>query len=213
MFRGSSGNPFPNSRSSCRACGTTPRYLVTGGLGMLGRSVAKWLVSKGAKHLVLTGRNANSDAAKELFSAEEVDGASIEVVACDISRDDDVRRLMRTISKKFPPLKGVVQSVGVLDDGILAQLDWDRFARVFEPKVYGSWLLHEYTKSLELDFFILQSSVLSLLGFCRPGELQRQQHICGFLGGSPSRRGLAGHGDQLVRLVRGRAGHRFGRSG
>ena len=139
-------------------------YLVTGGLGMLGRSVAKWLISKGAKQLILTGRSANPDTAKELFSAEEVNGASIEVVACDISRHDDVRRLMRTIGKKFPPLKGVVQSVGVLDDGILAQLDWDRFSRVFEPKVYGSWLLHECTKSLELDFFILQSSVLSLLG-------------------------------------------------
>jgi acyl transferase domain-containing protein/surfactin synthase thioesterase subunit/acyl carrier protein len=139
-------------------------YLVTGGLGMLGRSVVKWLISKGAKQLILTGRNANPDTVKELFSAEEVDGASIEVVACDISRHDDVRRLMRTIGKKFPPLKGVVQSVGVLDDGILAQLDWDRFSRVFEPKVYGSWLLHEFTKSLELDFFILQSSVLSLLG-------------------------------------------------
>jgi acyl transferase domain-containing protein/surfactin synthase thioesterase subunit/acyl carrier protein len=139
-------------------------YLVTGGLGMLGRSVTKWLISKGAGHLVLTGRNASIDAVKELFSAEEIDGASIEVVACDISRHDDVRRLMRTISKKFPPLKGVVHSVGILDDGILAQLDWDRFARVFGPKVYGSWLLHENTKSLELDFFILQSSVLSLLG-------------------------------------------------
>jgi NAD(P)-dependent dehydrogenase (short-subunit alcohol dehydrogenase family)/acyl carrier protein len=131
---------------------------------MLGRSVAKWLISKGAKHLILTGRNASTDTAKELFSAEDVDGASIEVVACDISRQNDVRRLMRTISKNFTPLKGVVHSVGVLDDGILAQLDWDRFARVFEPKVYGSWLLHENTKSLELDFFILQSSVLSLLG-------------------------------------------------
>jgi surfactin synthase thioesterase subunit/acyl carrier protein/NADP-dependent 3-hydroxy acid dehydrogenase YdfG len=139
-------------------------YLVTGGLGMLGRSVTKWLISKGAKQVILTGRNANPDTAKELFSAKEVDGASIEVVACDISRHDDVRRLMRTIGKKFPPLKGVVHSVGVLDDGILAQLDWKRFSRVFEPKVYGSWILHECTKSLELDFFILQSSVLSLLG-------------------------------------------------
>jgi surfactin synthase thioesterase subunit/acyl carrier protein len=61
-------------------------------------------------------------------------------------------------------LKGIVHSAGVLDDGILAQLDWDRFARVFDPKIYGSWLLHEHTKSLELDFFILQSSLLSLLG-------------------------------------------------
>ena len=70
---------------------------------------------------------------------------------------------MQTISNELPPLKGVVHSAGVLDDGILAQLDWDRFASLFAPRVYGSWLLHEYTKSLELDFFILKSSLLSLL--------------------------------------------------
>ncbi|HET7166043.1 MAG TPA: SDR family NAD(P)-dependent oxidoreductase [Pseudolabrys sp.] len=145
-------------------------YLVTGGLGMLGRSVAKWLVSQGAKHLVLTGRNASSEAAQELLSAAELNGATIRVVAADISRGEDVRRLMQTISSDFPPLKGVVQSAGVLDDGILAQLDWDRFARLFEPKVYGSWLLHEHTKSLELDFFILKSSLLSLLGSAGQGN-------------------------------------------
>jgi surfactin synthase thioesterase subunit/acyl carrier protein len=64
----------------------------------------------------------------------------------------------------------VVQSAGVLDDGILAQLDWDRFARLFEPRVYGSWLLHEYTKSLELDFFVLKSSLWSLLGSAGQGN-------------------------------------------
>ena len=105
-----------------------------------------------------------------------------------------------------------MQSAGVLDDGILAQLDWDRFARLFEPKVYGSWLLHEYTKSLELDFFILKSSLLSLLGSAGQANYTRQQRISGFLGGSSPRRGLAGHGDQLVRLVGGRAGYRFGRA-
>ncbi|HKO17810.1 MAG TPA: alpha/beta fold hydrolase, partial [Acidobacteriaceae bacterium] len=65
---------------------------------------------------------------------------------------------------ELPPLAGVVHSAGVLDDGILAQLDWTRFVRLFEAKVYGSWLLHQHTKSLNLDFFILQSSLLSLLG-------------------------------------------------
>jgi acyl transferase domain-containing protein/surfactin synthase thioesterase subunit/acyl carrier protein len=139
-------------------------YLVAGGLGMLGCSVAKWLIGKGAKHLVLTGRNARAEAAQKIFSAAEMNGAKVHVAAVDISRDKDVRQLIETISSELPPLKGVVQSAGVLDDGILAQLDWDRFARLFEPKVYGSWLLHEYTKSLELDFFILKSSLLSLLG-------------------------------------------------
>jgi acyl transferase domain-containing protein/surfactin synthase thioesterase subunit/acyl carrier protein len=145
-------------------------YLVTGGLGMLGRSVAKWLISKGAKHLVLTGRNASSNALPEVFSTTELRSAAIHVVAADISRNEDVSRLMQTINNELPPLRGVVQSAGVLDDGILAQLDWDRFARLFEPRVYGSWLLHEFTKSLELDFFILKSSLLSLLGSAGQGN-------------------------------------------
>jgi len=145
-------------------------YLVTGGLGMLGQSVAKWLISKGAKHLVLTGRNASAEATQQLRDAVEINGATIRVVAADVSRDEDISRLMQIISNEFPPLRGVVHSAGVLDDGILAQLDWERFSRVFEPKVYGSWLLHEYTKSLELDFFILQSSLLSLLGSAGQGN-------------------------------------------
>jgi acyl transferase domain-containing protein/surfactin synthase thioesterase subunit/acyl carrier protein len=145
-------------------------YLVTGGLGMLGHSVTKWLMSKGAKHVVLSGRNASSEAAQKVFSAAEVNSAAIHVVAADISRDEDVRRLIQTIRNELPPLKGVVQSAGVLDDGILAQLDWDRFAPLFEPRVYGSWLLHEHTKSLELDFFILKSSLLSLLGSAGQGN-------------------------------------------
>jgi acyl transferase domain-containing protein/surfactin synthase thioesterase subunit/acyl carrier protein len=145
-------------------------YLVTGGLGMLGRCMAKWLISKGAKHLVLTGRNATWEAAKELFSAAEINAAAIHIIATDISRDEDVSQLMQTISNQLPALKGVVHSAGVLDDGILAQLDWNRFSRVFEPKVYGSWLLHEHTKSLKLDFFILESSLLSLLGSAGQGN-------------------------------------------
>jgi len=138
-------------------------YLVTGGLGMLGHSVAKWLIAKGAKHLVLTGRNASPDLARELFSPAESNAADIRIVAADISRDEDVKRLFQML-KALPPLRGVVHSAGVLDDGILAQLDWDRFAPLFEPRVYGGFLLHEHTKSLELDFFILKSSLLSLLG-------------------------------------------------
>jgi NAD(P)-dependent dehydrogenase (short-subunit alcohol dehydrogenase family) len=145
-------------------------YLVTGGLGMLGRSVAKWLIDKGAKHLVLTGRTASAEAAQEVFGAAEINSGAIRVEAADISREEDVSRLMQTISNELPPLKGVVHSAGVLDDGVLAQLDWGRFERLFEPKVYASWLLHEYTKSLDLDFFILKSSLLSLLGSAGQGN-------------------------------------------
>ena len=164
-------------------------YLITGGLGMLGRSVAEWLIGRGAKYLVLTGRNARSEAVHDLFAAAETSGTTIEVVAADISRDEDVSDLMQTISSKLPPLKGVVHSAGVLDDGILAQLHWDRFARLFEPKVYGSWLLHEYTKSLDLDFFVLKSSLLSLLGSAGQGNYSAGNT---FLNSLAAYRGCAG---------------------
>ena len=66
MFQGSSGNPLQNCRRICHGVREDATYLVTGGLGMLGQSVAKWLISKGAKHLVLTGRNASAEATQEL---------------------------------------------------------------------------------------------------------------------------------------------------
>ena len=74
--------PKVRQQSACRTAGTAPRvrgdatYLVTGGLGMLGRSVAKWLIGKGAKHLVLTGRNASAEAAQKIFSAAEINSAA-----------------------------------------------------------------------------------------------------------------------------------------
>jgi acyl transferase domain-containing protein/surfactin synthase thioesterase subunit/acyl carrier protein len=139
-------------------------YLVAGGLGMLGRSIAKWLIEKGAKHVVVTGRHATTQQAEDLTNLSNLNGAAIYVVVCDVSREDDVARLVEWISNELPPLSGVVHSAGVLDDGILAQLDWNRFANLFEPRVLGSWLLHKYTASFALDFFVLNSSLLSLLG-------------------------------------------------
>src|SRR5688572_11811485 len=68
----------------------------------------------------------------------------------------------------MPPLRGVVNSAVVLDDGTLAQLDRVRFAAPMPPKVDGSWNLHELTRHLPLDFFLLYSSAASLIG--SPGQ-------------------------------------------
>src|SRR5262249_61767084 len=113
---------------------------------MLGRSVAKWLISKGAKHLVLTGRNASSETAQKVFSAAEINSAAIHGVAADVARDEDVRRLIHTIRNELPPLKGIVHSAGVLGDGILSQSDLGTFARRCPPRDYGRWRLHEGTQ-------------------------------------------------------------------
>jgi hypothetical protein len=71
---------------------------------------------------------------------------------------------MLAMEQSHPPLRGVIHSAGVLDDGVLLQQDWSAFAKVFAPKVEGSWNLHNLTRNKSLDFFVLFSSAVSLLG-------------------------------------------------
>ncbi len=61
-------------------------------------------------------------------------------------------------------LRGVWHCAGVIDDGALAEQSWERFARVMNPKVEGSWNLHVLTRELRPEFFVLFSSWASLAG-------------------------------------------------
>ncbi len=139
-------------------------YLLTGGLGALGLHVAKRLVEKGARHMVLVGRKAPSETASAAIAEMENKSAKIVVSQVDISQAEEVRRVLEEISKTLPPLRGVIHSAGVLDDGVLAQQDWPRFAKVMAPKILGAWHLHCLTKELPLDFFVLFSSIASMFG-------------------------------------------------
>jgi hypothetical protein len=72
--------------------------------------------------------------------------------------------LIAEIKNSIPPLKGVFHIAGLLKDGILLQQNWKNFIEVMEPKIIGTWNLHEFTKELPLDMFILFSSAASMLG-------------------------------------------------
>jgi thioesterase domain-containing protein/acyl carrier protein len=67
-----------------------------------------------------------------------------------------------------PPLRGVVHAAGVLADGILTEMTLDQLDRAMSPKVRGAWNLHVATREMPLDFFVLFSSVASVLG--SPGQ-------------------------------------------
>jgi acyl carrier protein len=71
---------------------------------------------------------------------------------------------LEQVSQGMPPLRGVMHLAGVAEDGLLANLNWDSFAKVLSPKVEGSWNLHKMTEHLSLDFFVLFSSAASLSG-------------------------------------------------
>ena len=143
-------------------------YLITGGLGGLGLSVARWMVEQGARHVVLVGRSGPSEDARQRIREMEVAGAEVLVARADVSRIDEVRSLVARLKENLPPLRGVVHAAAVLDDHTLLELDAERVARVFAPKARGAWNLHEATRDIDLDFFVMYSSVASLVG--SPGQ-------------------------------------------
>ena len=143
-------------------------YLVTGGAGALGLQVARTLASAGATHIVLTSRREPSASARDAIEALRAAGVRISVEPADVSRPDEVRRLLGAIAGDALPLRGVVHAAGVIDDAALLQGNAARLARVMAPKVAGAWNLHTETRDLTLDFFVLFSSIAGVLG--SPGQ-------------------------------------------
>jgi len=141
-------------------------YLITGGLGALGLKTAEWMAEKGARHLVLISRSQPSEQAQQTIQRLEQLEVQVKVLSADISLEVDLVNILEQI--QTPPLRGVIHAAGILDDGVLQQLTWERFTKVMAPKVNGAWNLHKLTQNLSLDFFVCFSSMASLLG--SPGQ-------------------------------------------
>ena len=144
-------------------------YLVTGGLGGFGLRTAQWLVSKGARHLVLLSRSGPvSGEAQAAVAAMESSGVQVRAVACDVSDAQAMQVLAQVIAVTMPALRGVVHAAAVFDDAMVGNTDIGRLRRVFAPKALGAWNLHQLTASIPLDFFVLYSSVTTAFG--NPGQ-------------------------------------------
>ena len=125
-------------------------------------------MEQGAQHLALLSRSAGQNANAEALDNLRQQGVTLQLLQADVSDREQLRTALTTIAQTIPPLRGVIHSAGVLDDGVLQQLTWERMARVLAPKAWGAWHLHELTQHLPLDLFVLYSSAASLLG--SPGQ-------------------------------------------
>jgi acyl transferase domain-containing protein/short-subunit dehydrogenase/acyl carrier protein len=157
------GEPYPE-----RICGNAS-YLITGGFGGFGLETAMWLVKQGARHLALVGRSgASTDEAQKAVCGLREAGAQVLTLAADVAEESNVQRVLTQIAKTMPPLKGVFHAAAVLDDGAIHSLDPAKIRAVMRPKALGAWLLHRYTRDLKLDYFVLFSSIGSMVG--NPGQ-------------------------------------------
>ncbi|GAC1343814.1 MAG: type I polyketide synthase [Ktedonobacteraceae bacterium] len=143
-------------------------YLITGGLGSLGLLIAHWMTQQGVRHLVLMGRQGVTGSARAAIDALEKTGAQVVVARADVAQEEQVASVLARIDDAMPPLRGVFHAAGVLDDGLLVNLNQERLSAVMVPKVQGAWNLHALTLNTPLDFFVLFSSVASVLG--SPGQ-------------------------------------------
>jgi NAD(P)-dependent dehydrogenase (short-subunit alcohol dehydrogenase family)/acyl carrier protein len=143
-------------------------YLITGGFGAIGIETARWLVSRGARHLVLCGRRAPGPEALEAIRECELAGATIRAVQADAADGVAMLRLIEETDKPAHRLRGIVHAAAIVDDGIIVQQDWARCDAVLRSKARSARILDEATRGQPLDFFVLYSAAGLQLG--APGQ-------------------------------------------
>lgn len=144
-------------------------HVITGGFGGFGLETAKWLVERGAKSLILIGRSgAANDEARETLARFKKRGVRVLEAMVDVSDVKAMEILFAKIGGTMPPVCGIIHAAMVLDDGLIANLNAERFNRVLAPKVEGAKNLDRLTRGLPLEYFVMFSSVTTLIG--NPGQ-------------------------------------------
>ncbi|MBB5938759.1 polyketide synthase 12 [Streptomyces zagrosensis] len=143
--------------------------LITGGTGTLGALVARHLITHhGVRHLLLLGRRGpHAPGATTLHNELTQLGATVTITACDTSNLNQLTTTLNTIPTQHP-LTGIIHTAGTLNDALLTNLTPQQTNDVLQPKINTAWHLHELTKNMDLDLFVLFSSSAAVLG--GPGQ-------------------------------------------
>jgi phthiocerol/phenolphthiocerol synthesis type-I polyketide synthase C len=151
--------PLPGGRF--RADGT---YLITGGLGALGLSLAEFVVANGGGSLALVGRRGPGAEATARIAALRAAGADVRAYAASVTDREALAAVLARVRSEQAPIRGVVHAAGVLDDATIATLRPEQIERAVAPKADGARHLDQLTDGDPLDLFVLFSSAAALVG-------------------------------------------------
>ncbi|EEQ31726.1 Type I Iterative PKS [Microsporum canis] len=139
-------------------------YILAGGLGALGLTIANNMCIHGARHLVFLSRSgASSLRQQKALQCLRSQGCEVEVIRCDVTDKEQVLMLAKVIQEKNWNLRGIIQLAMVLRDSIFENMTFDKWQTAVDPKIKGTWHLHSYLPK-ELDFFIILSSLSGIIG-------------------------------------------------
>nr|ALQ33041.1 putative polyketide synthase [Fusarium thapsinum] len=147
-------------------------YLLVGCLGGLGRSLSRWMMTRGARRFVFLGRSgADRPSARQLISRLEQAGATVGVVRGDVGNLSDVTKAIEVSVSAGRRIGGVVQAAMGLSESLFASMSNQAWHTGIDPKWQGTWNLHnalqvyvDKDQKNEPDFFLLTSSVSGTVG-------------------------------------------------
>src|ERR1041385_6995573 len=144
-------------------------YLITGGLGGLGVLFAKEILEQtsGAR-VVLTGRSALTGESQARFDGLSGQAGRVSYRQVDVGDLDQVERLIAAIKQEYRQLDGILHCAGMIADQFILKKSGAEFREVLAPKVAGTFNLDQASRDVELDFFVLFSSIAGAMG--NPGQ-------------------------------------------
>ena len=137
-------------------------YLLVGMTGELGQSLCRFMVSCGARHVLLGSRNPDTSA--RWISSLSSTGTDIRNIKLDVAEKSQVEAVASWLSRNMPPIAGVVNGALVLEDSFFVNTVPDMVEKQLRPKVQGTSNLDEVFGASNLDFFVALSSLASVYG-------------------------------------------------
>lgn len=162
---------FPRAQEGVQWSLETPKpsfrqdraYFLVGGMGGLGRAIATWMVTHGARHLIFLSRSAGTSENDMTFIRElEARGCAVQAWAGDVV---DSATVKNAIQQAPVPIAGVMQMAMVLCDVGILDMSLDNYHTALRPKVDGTWNIHNALPNEDLDFFVMLSSVCGQMGY------------------------------------------------
>lgn len=174
-------------------------YLLIGLSGKLGQSLCEWMVSNGAGHVFLTSRRPDID--QRWLESFKGTNATVKVLTMDVTDKSSVESAVKEVRANYPPIAGVAHGAMVLHDSLFSRMTASKMQEILGPKVDGANNLEDVFHDDNLDFFVMFSSVSSVIGNAGQSLYAAGNGYLNGLARQRRRRGLAGSTFDIGRVA------------
>ncbi|KAI1635697.1 hybrid PKS-NRPS PsoA [Biscogniauxia mediterranea] len=174
-------------------------YFMVGLTGDVGISLCEWMADHGAKYLAIASRNPN--VSPEVLESLQNKGVTVRIFTLDVTDMENLRNVHKEIHSSMPPIAGVANAALVVRDHPFDSMSFEDLEAVFRPKVIGTQNLDKLFYSTPLDFFIIFSSVASIVGKPAQSSYNAANLFMSTLAAQRRKRGLAASAMHFGMLV------------